>query len=161
MNARARGFTLVESLVALLLLSVGLLGAGAMLLEALRAHADAISDSNATRMVRDIAERIRANPHGGESYDTRNGAAGETCGVEIACDPSQRAGSDLAHFAGAVRAVLPGIDTEAQVEFEPAIGLATPDRYRISVQWRGPRDSEGVLHAVTLILLAWPVAGEA
>ena len=61
MNTRAHGFTLVESLIALLLLSLGLLGAGVMLLESLRAHADALREVTATHLVRDMAERIRAN----------------------------------------------------------------------------------------------------
>ena len=56
---------------------------------------------------------------------------------------------------------FPGADTSARIEFEPAIGPAAPDRYRISLQWRGPRDNDEVRHAVTLILLARPVAGQA
>ena len=161
MNARARGFTLVESLIALLLLSLGLLGAGVMLLEALRAHADAIREMAATRLVRDMAERIRANPRARASYDTRDGITDAGCDVSEPCPPEQRAGADLAYFTAAAGATFAGADTVFSIEFEPAIGTAAPDRYRISLRWRGPRDGEDVRHAVTLFLLAWPVAGEA
>ena len=162
MNTRTRGFTLVESLIALLLLSLGLLGAGVLLLESLRAHADAISQATATHLVRDMAERIRANPHARALYDTRSGIAGDAgCDFNAACDPAQRAATDLAHYAAAARVTFPGVDTSAHIEFEPAIGPAAPDRYRISLQWRGPRDSDAVRPAVTLILLARPVAGQA
>lgn len=160
MTSRARGFTLVESLIALLLLSLGLLGAGGMLLEALRAHADAMRESSATQLVRDMADRIQANPHGRAFYDTRAGSSGGDCGA-AACDPGQRAAADLAFYLSAARRVFPGGATNAAIEFEPAIGPAAPDRYRISLQWRGPRDDDDVRHAVTLILLARPVAGQA
>lgn len=162
MNARAHGFTLVESLIALLLLSLGLLGAGVMLLESLRAHADALREATATHLVRDMVERIRANPHARALYDTRAGLTGDaTCDFTAACDPGQRAAADLAHYVAASGVTFPGADTSASVEFEPALGPAAPDRYRISLQWRGPRDHDEVRHAVTLILLARPVAGEA
>jgi type IV pilus assembly protein PilV len=161
-NRRARGFTLVESLIALLLLSLGLLGAAVMLLESLRANADALRDSTATHLVRDMAERIRANPHAGALYDTRAGIpGGAVCDVAASCDPGQRAASDLAHYDAAARVTFPGAGTSTSIEFEPAIGPTAPDRYRISLQWRGPRDSDGVSQAVTLILLAGPVAGQA
>ena len=73
----------------------------------------------------------------------------------------QRAANDLAHYFNTARAAFPGADTSTHIEFEPAIGPAAPDRYRISLQWRGPRDNDEVRHAVTLILLARPVAGQA
>ena len=162
MKTHARGFTLVESLIALLLLSLGLLGAGVLLLESLRAHADALRDAAATHLVRDMAERIRANPQARALYDSRAEIVGDAeCAFTAACDPAQRAAADLAHYFATSRVQFPGADTSAQIEFEPAIGPAAPDRYRISLQWRGPRDSDAVRHAVTLILLARPVAGEA
>ena len=109
-----------------------------------------------------MAERIRANPQARALYDTRAGIAGDAaCDFAAACDPAQRAAADLAHYIATARAAFPGADTSARIEFEPAIGPAAPDRYRISLQWRGPRDHDEVRHAVTLILLARPVAGEA
>lgn len=158
MNPRARGFTLVESLLALLLLSLGLLGAGAMLLGALRAHADARLARIATQLVRDMAERIRANPRAGALYAEGEGAPA-TC--DAACDPAQRAASDIAHYTAAAHAAFPGAGTAAHIDFEPAIGPAAPDHYAISLQWHGPRDSEETRNVVTLILLAQPVAGQA
>ena len=62
MNARARGFTLVESLIALVLLSLGLLGAAGMLLGSLRAMRTPCASHPPLHLVRDMADRIRANP---------------------------------------------------------------------------------------------------
>jgi type IV pilus assembly protein PilV len=160
MNARARGFTLVESLIALLLLSIGLLGAGAMLLGALRAHADARLARIATCMVRDMADRIRANPRAGALYATYDGEDPDaSCDSPTPCDPAQRARADLAQFTAAAHAAFPGTDTSARVEFEPATGPAAPDHYAITLEWSGPRDHEETRNVVTQFLLAQPVAG--
>ncbi len=131
---RLRGFTLVESLVALVLLSLGLLGASAMLLASLQAHAAALRDLAALTLAQDMAERLRAN-------------------LLVNCDDPVT--PELAHFSGAARAQLPG--SHVAVDFEPAIGPAAADRYGISVRWRAPGDDDD--RAIVLHLLAAPVAG--
>ena len=158
MTGRTRGFTLVESLIALLLLSVGLLGAAILLLTGLRAHSDALRQVAATNLARDMADRIRANPRGRSDYDTRSAPEAGACDPTLPCEPAQRAASDLAGFIDRARRLFPGVDTVASIQFEPAIGPAAPERYAITLRWRGPRD-DIALSAVTLQLLAPPVAG--
>ncbi len=58
---RHRGFTLVEALVALVVLSVGLLGVAALQLTAIRNNGSASFRSQATYLAYDIADRMRAN----------------------------------------------------------------------------------------------------
>lgn len=128
-----RGFTLMESLIALLLLSVGLLGAGALLLAGLQAHGDALRRMAAMRLAQDMADRIRTNP--------------------------QWESQDLPLFQARASTLFPGVETPASIEFEPAIGPAAPDRYRIRLRWRAPRDDAGLYDTMTLHLLAQPVAG--
>lgn len=57
----AAGFSLLEVLVAMLLLAVGVLGASAMQLHAARARQESALQSAAMRMMADMADRIRAN----------------------------------------------------------------------------------------------------
>ncbi len=57
----ARGFTLAEVLVALLVLSIGLLGAAGLQLASLRSSQDAYLRSQASILALDMIERMRAN----------------------------------------------------------------------------------------------------
>lgn len=56
-----RGFTLIETLVALLVLSIGLLGVAALQLTSLRSNTSSSYRSQATFLAYDIADRMRAN----------------------------------------------------------------------------------------------------
>jgi type IV pilus modification protein PilV len=156
---KARGFTLVESLVGLVLLSMGLLGAWAVLLSGLRSHGDALYRTTATSLLRDMGDRIRANPAAGALYDTRlEPVAAIPC--ESACDPAQTAATDLAWLSASANARLPAQALAVRIEFEPAIGPAATDRYYLALSWRGPRDADAG-QVVALQVLAQPVAGGA
>ena len=153
---RARGFTLIEVLIALAVLSVGLLGSAVLLLESLRAQADSLRRVAAANLLLDMAERIRANPSGGPLYGTANAQPGAPACATSGCDVTQVAAADLSHFAQSTRATLPGVSIAA-IEFAPAIGPAAPHRYIISLRWQDPRADED--ESVTLQVLASPVAG--
>ncbi len=56
-----RGMTLIEALVALLILSIGLLGVAGLQMQALRSNHGAHLRSQATVLAQDIADRMRAN----------------------------------------------------------------------------------------------------
>lgn len=157
---RCRGFTLVESLIGLLLLSVGLLGAWAVLLSGLRSHADALGRASAMSLLRDMADRIRANPAAGELYDTRREPVAAASCEDSPCDPAQIAAADLAWWTTTARARFPAQQPATRIEYEPAIGPAATDRYLVVLQWRGVRDGESG-NVVALQVLAQPVAGGA
>ena len=124
-NARPPGFTLLEVLVTLLLLSVGLLGIATLYLESLRAGRLALHQMQATTLAADLADRIRAN---------RDPAGAYACGDP--CQPSEAgnaiAVADLASWLSAVAAQLPG--GTGEVTFAAATG-ATPARYTVAVHW--------------------------
>jgi type IV pilus assembly protein PilV len=58
----AEGFTLVEVLVALLVVALGIAGAAALQASTLRAAREAERLSSAARLAASLAERMRANP---------------------------------------------------------------------------------------------------
>lgn len=114
-----RGATLIEVLVALLVLSIGLLGVAALQVQALRNSHGAHLRSQATVLATDILDRMRAN---------RTQALGGAYNVAVGVVP---AGAtlpefDLATWKQSLAAILPGGDG-AVVQ---AGNIAT-----ITVQW--------------------------
>jgi type IV pilus modification protein PilV len=158
----SRGFSLIEALVALAVLSLGLLGAAGMLLNSLRDQSLALRHTAAGALVADMADRIRANPAARELYDTgMSRAAAENCDEAAPCDRARLAAHDLAAFEAGARALLPNQDPRVSITFAPAIGPAAPDRYSLALRWRDVRDPDAT-DEVTLTLLAQsPVAGTA
>jgi type IV pilus assembly protein PilV len=158
MSPRVRGFTLLESLVALVLLSLGLLGALGLLLQGTRDHADTLRQARAASLLLEMAERIRANPHASARYDTRTlQPRAAPCDAASPCTPDDLAAADLDFFLGSARSAFPGEETLASIEFEPATGSAAPDLHAITLRWRAPRDSDA--NVLTLQVPAGPVAG--
>jgi type IV pilus assembly protein PilV len=69
---RARGFTLLEILIAVLVLALGIIGGVALQMAALRARHQAVLLSQAAQMAVALAERMRANPAQTDLYLTLN-----------------------------------------------------------------------------------------
>lgn len=130
------GLTLIETLVALVVLSVGLLGIAALQVQGMSAGRTANYRSHAANLAADMAERIRANPLGLDAYagpgsDNRCAAS---VGESLDCSPEQMAGHDLFLWDRAIRTSLPDGDWRIQVD-----SASTPPGYRIEVFWAEPR----------------------
>jgi type IV pilus assembly protein PilV len=146
----ARGVSLVETLVALVVLSVGLLGVAALLLQSVRGSRTALLRTHAVNLVSDMADRIRANAGAGDAYATAqygaDGPAVQGCAPSVdddeggPCSAIELAQDDIARWREQVRAALPGgaDGPAADVQFVAAPGAGTPERYVISVAWREP-----------------------
>jgi type IV pilus assembly protein PilV len=61
-SSNERGFTLLEVLIALLILSIGLLGLAALQTVGLRSNQMAVLRTQATHQAYDMTDRMRANP---------------------------------------------------------------------------------------------------
>ncbi|MGQ0836088.1 MAG: type IV pilus modification protein PilV [Gammaproteobacteria bacterium] len=149
-----RGVSLVETLVALVVLSVGLLGVAALLLQSVRGSRTALLRTQAVNLVSDMADRIRANANAGAAYGTAqygaagpaendcvptvDNAAGDNCTViELAQD-------DLARWRADVSEALPGDGVTmpaAVVQHVPSAGASSPERYMVSVAWQEPGEA--------------------
>lgn len=135
---RVRGATLIEVLVALFVLSVGLLGVAAMQQVGLRSSHTAHVRSQATALAYDIADRMRANRvaalAGG--YNTPYTDAlipGNNC---LGTTPADRAACDLTQWKAALRLALPG--GEGRIQLEPQ-GPAGARIVRIWLRWDDER----------------------
>ncbi len=149
MRLSQRGVTMVESLVALLVLSIGLLGIAGLFVESLHSSRTALLRTHAVNLAGDIADRIRANGNARDRYDTAtySGApALHSCAPTAAlggvnCSVAELAEDDLARWQQAVRDALPAPAdpaTAAVVSYIPATNPGRPDRYRITVAWQEP-----------------------
>lgn len=126
------GFSLIESMVALLVISVGMLGIAALTTQGLGAGRTAQFRAQAVNLAADMADRIRSNRLGRSAYD----AAGEVdeCGPEEAghadCVPGAVAARDVSEWTRNVAATLP--DGEGAVRYDDS---TLPPSFAIEVSW--------------------------
>jgi type IV pilus assembly protein PilV len=105
------GFTLLEVLVALLVLSIGLLGIGKLMMLSARANDSAYMRSQATALAYTILDAMRANRQAAivQGYDTAMGVfpGPVTCTVAAPCNSGQQAQNDLNLWGASLAAQLP------------------------------------------------------
>lgn len=134
---KQRGLTMVESLVALVVLSVGLLGIAGLYVTSLRTGRTALLRTQAVNLVSDMSDRIRANGRGRGAYDlaTYGGApALHNCVLAANCSAAELAEYDLARWVANVNDTMP--NPVAQLTFTPAAGAGLPDQYQILLTWQ-------------------------
>ncbi len=88
-GARSRqqaGLSLIEVLVAVVLLSVGLLGLAGLQASGMRVGQSSIHRSQAAQLAHDMIERMRANVANAGAYDLALGDAAPACANVAACD---------------------------------------------------------------------------
>lgn len=136
-SRRHRGFTLVEMLIALVVLSMGMLGVAKLFVLTLQGNASATSRLYAVNLASDLADRIRANRTAGVAY--AGAAANNNCfgGVlgAVTCTPAQLAANDLFLWQQQVATSWPGGLATATVVFAAAAALNTPNTYTITISW--------------------------
>lgn len=159
-QAAQQGFTLIEALIAFVILSVGLLGIVSLQAMAKTSQHLAIQHTRAVTIADAIVERIRVNPGGIAIY---NIGASNAMGVNPisepspdckeeadACDVNDVAAYDLwaweqallgagATVAGANTAGL--IQPRGCIVFNPAPGRLRTGQLSVIVQWRGLHES--------------------
>lgn len=126
----SRGFTLLEVLVALTILSIGLLGIAGLLMTSLKNNQSAAYRSQAAWLAYDIVDRMRANrgialPASGASPYTYTISTAAVAGSGVAHD-------DLTAWKTAVTGAMTG--GGGSVSVVPSTGVAT-----VTVQWDDTR----------------------
>ena len=106
------GFSMIEVLVALLVLAVGLLGVLVMQARGLQFNQAGYMQSQAMFMAEDIVERVRANQSAINSYeidfaDAGDSSAGSCEDTSSPCSDAEMAASDLYLWKTALASVLP------------------------------------------------------
>lgn len=138
-KARQRGVSLIESLVAMAVLAVGVLGLIGFQLQVLRDTRDSVGRARAIVAIQDITERMRLNsaaltppPPAVSPYNTGFAALAAPavdCTAAV-CTVAQLATFDLWRWKANVAMALPG----GQAAIQPSAN--DPRQYAVMVGWR-------------------------
>lgn len=110
MARKQRGSTLIEVLIALLVLSFGMMGMAGVQSVSLRGNQAAYFRTQATSLSMDIVERMRANLTGvgAGAYNNVAGSATASCFTTAGCTSTQMADQDINDWLAQVTVLLPG-----------------------------------------------------
>jgi type IV pilus assembly protein PilV len=144
------GFTLLEVLIAIVVLAFGLLGLAGLQTASLRNNHSAYLRSQATLLAYDMADRMRTNileardPTSGGTYN--NGAATANDCTANVCTTAQMTGYDFAQWNGALQTQLPLGAGIVCIDSTPNDGTSTAPAcsgigtvYAIKVWWDDDR----------------------
>jgi type IV pilus assembly protein PilV len=143
--SRARGFSLIEVLVSMFIVSLGILALGGLLQSASRYGKMSEVRSMATLLANDIADRIHANAGAGKDdykigsggFPTDVSAPASDC-ISPGCTVPQLAQRDMYIWTQRLKSMLP--DGSAYIEFKAG---GTPNgSFDVWVAWRDPATSK-------------------
>ncbi len=141
---RQAGFSLIEILVTMVVLSIGLLGIAGMQASGLRNNHAAYTKTQATNLAMDMAERIRANPQGLANYagfDT-NGTIPASTGcisTSTGCSPTDLATHDKIEWSIPILGKNATVTQTTKPVLPAGRGLITRDandEFTITILWR-------------------------
>jgi type IV pilus assembly protein PilV len=153
-SKQVAGFTLVEVMVAVLILSLGLLGVAGLQTFSLRSNRAAFYRSQATSAAYDIIDRMRANPQGvaAGNYDAVDSSQlpGDPNCISSGCSASQLADYDVLDWSDNSLSLLPdGAGTVAVDD----MGTATDpsdDVFVVTISWSDTTDQASPNKNVTV-----------
>ena len=136
---RQLGFSLIEVLIALIVMSVGMLGIAGLYVQSLQAGRTSMFRHQAVALAGDVADRIRANPTAGAAYTDNTGADNSCVNANVDCDAASMALHDVFLWKQQAGESLPGSAAtgggDVTVAFDNAV---TPPLYTITVSWEEP-----------------------
>ena len=138
MLRNSKGFSLVEVLIALIIMSVGMLGIAGLYVHSMQAGRTSMLRHHAVTLAGDIADRLRANPTAGAAYTAASGANNNCVAAGTNCSALQMAEHDIGLWQAQAANFLPPFDDQSQqvvVTFDDA---AIPPTYTITVRWDEP-----------------------
>lgn len=150
---RQNGVTMIEVLVAVVILAFGIASIGVMMLTALQDGRGAMYRSRAVSLAQDMAERIITNYSGREHYEVGEDDEGvdHNCFStgSPGCSAQQLAENDTYQWKELLTDIELGLpDSTGTVAID---GTTSPPEYEISVSWTNGVDAAGdVTESLTL-----------
>jgi type IV pilus assembly protein PilV len=145
-GAGQEGATLIEVMVALLVLGVGVLGASLLQLNALKHSHSAMRSTQVSFVAQDLLERARANPDGHYALASLSQAP-------VTASPENPRDQDLFDFADQLRRMA-GSDVQASI-------AVAGSRVTVTVDWNDSRaqGTEAYTRTLTMSSLIRPMGG--
>ncbi len=142
--ARQAGITLIESLIALVLAALGILGVLGMQMRTLADTQTGVRRAQAIRLIEDLSERTRVNPNSLGQIATYVSDWGSTAQATTDCTAAQCTSAELASFHLArwrtsVGQVLPGGSAKIFIAEDEATSSDTDGNRRqlgVMLRWR-------------------------
>ena len=132
-HTRQQGFSLIEVLITLVIMSVGMLGIAGLYVQSMQAGRTSMFRHHAVTLAGDVADRIRANPTAGLAYTAPVGVNNNCVLGGADCNPGQMAGNDILLWKAQAQDSLPGGDVT--IVFN---NLVLPPTYQITISWNEP-----------------------
>ncbi len=150
-HKRQTGFSLVEVLITLVIMSVGMLGIAGLYVQSMQAGRTSMFRHHAVTLAGDVADRIRANPTADNAYTAPVGVNNNCVLGGIDCTPTQMAANDILLWKDQAATTLPGGDVT--IVLTPEAGLVPPT-YQITVSWTEPGQVPTPTYTITIPVLA-------
>ena len=128
-----QGFSLVEVLITLVIMSIGMLGIAGLYVQSMQAGRTSMFRHHAVTLASDVADRIRANPTAGAAYTAANGTDNDCVNGGVNCNAAQMAGHDILLWQEQAGDSLPG--GQVGIVFD---GGVVPATYQITISWSAP-----------------------
>lgn len=165
-----RGITLIESLVAIVIAALGILGILGVQMRTLSDTQTGVHRARAVRMIEDLSERMKTHPNalvsinsytvGWRVGDPPTAQATTLCEGSTNCTHAEFAAYDLSEWKRAVERVLPLGD--ANVFFAPAETTAGSRRQLgVMIRWRENERSTDDSYLASLLTTATDLGGDA
>ncbi len=141
------GFSLVEVLIALVIMSIGMLGIAGLYVQSMQAGRTSMLRHHAVTLAGDVADRIRANPRAGIAYEGP-GLDGSCVSDVVSCDDVAMAGHDILLWKEQATDTLP--DGDVEITFDDS---GNPPDYVIDVTWSEPGSTTQPAYSITIPVL--------
>jgi len=142
-HQRHQGFSLIEVMVTLILLTIGILGLVAMQGRGIQYTADSVQRNNAAMLASNLLEQIRANPSALNDYLLTTLPSAGACDTASPIQANDTA-KQLTCWANKVRMMLPDAEALADQFYvcrSPSPGVcAAGQAVEIQIAWRAPGD---------------------
>ena len=145
--SRQHGFSLVEVLIALIIMSVGMLGIASLYVQSMQAGRTSLFRHNAVTLAGDVADRIRANRTAGAAY-TLGGADNGCIAGTATCTAPEMAAQDILIWEAQADDTLPNGDVTVNRN-----AATTPPEYTISVTWDEPGQAQQQNYTIIIPIL--------